>query len=292
MQAKHKRLGYRVARSTIVLAESSAAMLDIATPELREVLAKVHAVNFDLGRLNDDELELIFARFDDAFTERVKAEFEFLPDDPGSVKVHDTREAICVLCGKGDSKDTNDNQDHIRFEFLLTNNAGGRDLWVGSTCIINFGLKVRGAETADEAKRLLEQSCRNALKLWKIRQWQMEHPKHAEIPAQYEQLCDIARTAQYMAYRYKNELRVLGISPNEWSDAKDLTRRFKTSMRFYMRSGHLTPKKMAPWTEAVQLISDYGAIDSAMQQYGQLPPRARLDYLLLLAQGREEKHHV
>jgi hypothetical protein len=289
MKTPKKKLGYRVARSTIVLAESSKAITDIESEELRDVLAAVHRVNFDFGRLPDDSLEVVFAHFDEDFTDRVKGEFEFEPDDPTAVKVHDTREAICVLCGKGNSKDTGDNVDQIRFEFRLTNTAGGDDLWVGSTCILNFGLKVRGADTAEEARKLLEQSCRNALKLWKIRQWQAAHPTHAEIPAQYERLCDIARTAAYTAYRYGSELRVLGVNPNTWSDSKDLLRRFKTSTRFYQRSGHLTPKKMAPWDEAAKLLRDHSGLDAALRQYEQLPPKARFDYLVMLAREVEEK---
>lgn len=291
-QNKNKKLGYRVARSTVVLSESSAAISDIMSPELRDALAAIHGVNFDFARLDDETLETVFANFDDAFTTRVKAEYEFEPDDPTAVKVHDSREAICVLCGKGDSKDTHDNIDQIRFEFRLTNTAGGKDLWVGSTCILNFGLKVRGADTAEEARKLLEQSCRNALKLWKIRQWQAEHPTHAEIPEQYEQLCDIVRTAAYKSYRFANELRVLGVNPNTWADSGDLQRRFRTSARFYQRSGHLTPKKMEAWKEACELLYQHADLDKALSQYEQLPPKARFDYLVMLAGEMEAKHYA
>lgn len=271
-------MGYKIIRSTVVLAMHSAALREIQTPDLERTLKRVVEVNYDMARLTDEELESLYAYFDDAFTDKVKAEFEF-GAGAGDVIVHSACEATCLLCGKGDSKDTGDNKDQIRFEFKLSNHAGGRDVWCGSTCIINFGLKVRGAQTAQEAKDLLGKAMRNALRLWKIRQWQAEHPDHEKIPALYEEM----RRQYINAYTSFVPLMLLGVY-EEASTLARATHGLKLAVRHYQRYAYLPPAKEAAWDAAKRASWVLRHVVPIMREAENQPtPKARLDYLLLAA---------
>ncbi|HEY5550480.1 MAG TPA: hypothetical protein VIK52_01225 [Opitutaceae bacterium] len=273
-------MGYKVIRSTVVLAMHSNALAQVRTPDLDRVLGRVEEVNYDLARLEDLDLEVLYAAFDELFAERVKNEFEFLTDI-GSVIVHDVRAGICILCGKGASKDTGDNKDHIRFEFKLTNIAGGRDVWCGSTCIINFGLKVRGAETAEQALELLQKSMRGALRQWVIRQWQAEHPDHAEMPEQYREAC--RRYGALQMHRDRVPLTILGIA-DDIGNLRSTVHGLKLATRHYQRHAYLPPKKSAAWMKAKEASRAITVGSEVIAVMRNLPtPQSRLDFLLAAA---------
>lgn len=250
MQKQKHKEHYRVLRSTIVLARSSAALGEIITPELEAALRRAEHVNYDFEQVPAAELEMLYAQFDDAFTARVRGEYEF-KSGAESVVVHKECIATCRLCGKGDSKETGDNRDHIRFEFKLTNTAGGRDVWCGSTCIVHFGLNVQGAATSDEARKILEQNMRRALRQFEIERWRGEHPDHAEIPGEYQAL---RRAMQALPRTWDLFVPMLlgghGIASElerEWYEASRL---FRAASRFYGREHFLTPIKQAAWERA------------------------------------------
>lgn len=126
--------------------------------ELHSALSALAQTNFDLKSANQETLEAIYAEFDDALEAKIRGEFQADPNfliDLG----HD--HGICPLCSHPD----------CRFIFRLVNNAGGKEINCGSRCIITYGISVKGAETAEQAKKLLEVAIRNAIKKVKIAEW-------------------------------------------------------------------------------------------------------------------------
>ncbi len=247
-----KRPGYRILRSTVVLAQSSAAITDIINNELSRTIDRVVAVNFDFAQLESRELEVLYGYFDEAFMKRVKDEFIFR-GGLGSIRDNGACIATCDLCGKGDSKDEGGNEDHIRFEFCLENVAGGKSVWCGSTCIINFGLKVQGAKTAEEAKRLLEKSLREHKRQWMIEEWQAANPDHESIPNQYQEFRKLPYKMRLHGVLYDNfgELQLANFDVDGVrSVVEDTWKKFRSASRFYQANGFLTGKKQEFWEAA------------------------------------------
>ncbi len=174
----------------------------------------------------------------------------------GSVRDYGSRYGICELCGKGDSRDDGGNEDKLRYAFKLSNiKPGGRDLWCGSTCIINHALKVEGALTAEHAKSILEKTLREHMALWKVEHWRATHPMHVKIDAQYAALCQESSRLKYRAQAEHTYAKALGVDPYtlKW-DVYRLVHTFGTSARFYRRRGHLTEQKMIAWRKAVGML--------------------------------------
>lgn len=256
-KTKSGKPGYRVIRSTVVLSQHSVAITDIMDNELSRTIANVESVNFDFAQLEDGDLEVLYAHFDDKFMDRVKSEFMFIPHR-GAIRDNGASNAICNLCGKGDSKDTDDNEDHIRYEFLLTNVSGGKDVWCGSTCIINYGLKVKGAETSAEAKKLLEKSLREHKRQWEVEEWQSENGDHANIPNQYKEFRKVPYMMRLHGELFDNfgELQLAGFDmDNIRGGSEETWKAFRTASRFYQRSGFLTEKKMNAWESAKRILN-------------------------------------
>lgn len=282
--------GYRVIRSTVVLAQSSAALQDILDKDLSRTLRRVRRVNYDFAQLNDRDLEIIYGYFDDKFMRKVKREFAFIPRR-GAIRDNQGTVAICNLCGKGDSKDTDDNEDHIRYEFCLTNLKGGKDVWCGSTCIINYGLKVQGAKTSKQAKRLLEKSLREHKRQWEIEEWQAEHGDHEKIPEQYQSFRRMPYTLRMHGVLYDSfgELQLAGFDVDATRISTESTwKEFRSSSRFYQRHGFLTDKKMSAWMEAKRLlilVSEMSAVLNTSQDM--IDPAFRFNHFIEV--GRERK---
>jgi hypothetical protein len=288
------RPGYRVIRSTVVLAENSAAIRKIMDKDLRRVLKKVAKVNYDFAQLADADLEVLYGYFDDKFMEKVKDEFIFVPHS-GAIRDNHGCVAICCLCGKGDSKDTDDNEDHIRYEFLLTNTAGGNDIWCGGTCIINYGLKVKGAATAEEAKRLLEKTLREHKRQWMIEQWQAANGDHEQIPEQYQQFRRMPYMLRMHGVLYDNfgELQLSGFDMDATrTAAEDTWKEFRSASRFYQRHGFLTETKMESWTNAknvLQYVAEMQNILSVAE--GVIDPNERFEYFIKIGKARKAEKH-
>lgn len=273
---------YRVLRSTIVLAKHSEAYAEIEDSELRAAVGQAIRKNYQFDQIDDSALEVLFAHFDEDFTRRVRREFVFYPR-AGSVRVHAEAVAICDLCGKGDSKETGDNKDHLRIEFLLTNTAGGSDVWCGSTCIINFGLKVDGAKTAEEAERLLGMSMRQAVRQFKINAWRAEHPDHTDIPDQYQELRQRTAHAQANLHNHFGELVLAGFDMGALTRVRGVTQTFRTASRFYQREGYLTPAKQADWDDAKRALAAANEMQQILKGAMDIhDPDARFDYFVNL----------
>lgn len=275
-----QKIHYRVLRSTVVLAMSSAAIRQVMTPELQRAVDEAKRRNYQFDQIAPELLDHLYASFDADFTRRVREEFTFFPR-VGSVRVHGTPVGVCELCGKGDSKETGDNRDHLCIEYLLTNTAGGTDKWCGSTCIVNFGLKVDGAATAEEAARLLGRTMRQAVRQFEINAWRAENGDHASIQSQYESVRSLVSYVESTVRSYRGELILCGFDAPVLLGARRIQGDLKRAAAFYLREGWLTPAKMTAWVEGKQLlrevrkVKDVLAAGMNMQGAG-----ARFEYFL------------
>ncbi len=254
---------YRVLRSTVVLARQSVALKQVITPELQSALDLVKHKNYQFDQIDADTLELLFASFDEDFTNQVRDEYTFFPDS-ASVRVHARACAVCELCGKGDSKETGDNRDHLRFEFCLRNTQGGKDTWCGSTCIVNFGLKVDGAATAEEAERLLGQSMRSAIRQFNIEAWRASNPDHEHIQEQYQALRRSVKHAERFVRDCFGELELAGFDGTKVEGMRGLVNRMRVAVNFYHREAHLTPKKQQAWTATKRALDGMAEIQTLL----------------------------
>lgn len=278
-----KRLNYRERRTTIALANSSARLRE-APADVREGIKAVVENNFDLETSDDASLEGVFAYFDDDAMHGVMSEFEFRP---GLGSIEDLKGPIghCALCGKGDSRVDGANEDKLRYIFRLTNIAGGTDLMVGSSCILHYGLKVKGAQTAEEARTLLAKSLREHIQMWKEAEWREAWPSHDQIPETYKQCVNMLRL--YMNdYGLRHAFVDLRVADPEAPTFIDFTRGlrnaindFTPAMKFYMRRRWLTDKKHDAWIRAAKSLRKaqrFVQLHNAMQG---MDPVQRYDFL-------------
>lgn len=284
---------YRVLRSTVVLALSSHVINDILDKDLKKAIAQVQKKNYQFDQIDPVTLEVLYAAFDDDFTKKVRDEFIFYPGK-GSVRVHASAIGVCELCGKGDSKETGDNRDHLRIEFQLKNIAGGKDTWCGSTCIVNFGLKVDGAATAEEAERLLGMSMRQAVRQFEIDAWRASNAGHEDIPGEYQELRNLVTTAEHYTRDYFGEMILLNLDPEQLGRVvRDILRQMRVSSRFYQREGYLTPKKQDGWVLARWALKQIRLTQRALDAARDIRDAdARFEHFMELSNEQTEKVNV
>ena len=181
---------------TLNMAFHSAAVAE--NEELRQALEEAHDAGWDLNAICKPSLELIYAEFDDALEEKIRAEYSADPEfliDLGAAS------GVCPLCG------------HVgcRWLFNLRNKAGGDDIQCGSECIISYGLNVQGAETAEHAKKILEARIRKEIKKHKIEAWHKDsgfsedlfqtlESELASIEGKYDLPSKVRSSAYYKRY--------------------------------------------------------------------------------------------
>lgn len=171
-------------RVTLTLARLSSVCKEM--PELSDVLQKLPDIDYDLSQLPQADLELLYAEFDEELEGKVRSEFEADP-----LYLIDLRNAngTCPLCG----------HQGCRFIFKLQNLKGGENIECGSDCIITYGLSVKGAETAELAKKMLEAAIRKAIKKVKIEEWHKEYGFDAShfgfVQAALDRIISRTRTA-------------------------------------------------------------------------------------------------
>jgi hypothetical protein len=207
-----------VQRVTLNLIRLSAA----CPPELRRVLDTLADDDHEwmVDRLPRSDIERVYAYVDGALANRAMAEFTA---DTNSLIDHRSCDAECRLCG----------QKHIRFEFLLRNGQGGRDVWTGSTCIEEYGLSVDGETTAEEALKLLRAAIGRAKRKAEREDWQAAHPDHVADFADISRAVSVVRTTP--SYSFKTAL-----PGNWWRTCKDFLRVGKAPLKFYSREEFLT----------------------------------------------------
>jgi len=279
-----KKPTYKQIRTTIALALHSRYITTVEDPDLLRALHAARASNYDMERMDAATLEMIYGHFDAGTTRKVLAEFTY-HTSLGNVRDNGRPVAICTLCGKGDSRDDGANADHLRYEYRLTNGAGGSHVWCGSTCILNHHLKVAGAETSAEARKLLERSFRLHMKEWARQAWRAENPDHESIVGLYEKVRHSPLRGWSMR-QYSVEMGLLlGLSYD------DLARRYRvcfggyggggelrTAVRFYLRHAYLTPAKQVAWDLAKSLKRDLAILDAALLEAQGLMGEARLAF--------------
>jgi len=131
---------------------------------LHEALAQARSAGWDLSALPQEQVEIIYAALTDEFEAKVLAEFCADPDY--LVDLYRTFGGVsaCPLCGHAP----------IRWLFKLDNLAGGESVECGSECILTYGLAVKGAETSEHARRILEGQIRKAIRALQIKEWHEE----------------------------------------------------------------------------------------------------------------------
>lgn len=131
-------------------------------PGLVEALQAAKDADFDLAKLTQEQIEIIYAAYDDEFEKAVLSEFEA---DPSFLIDLGHTMGKCPLCGHAP----------IRWLFRVLNTKGGQSVECGSECIITYGVCVKGAETAEHARKLLEQQIRKAIRKLLIEAWHTEY---------------------------------------------------------------------------------------------------------------------
>lgn len=249
-------LHYKHVRTTLTLLKHSTVFREFTLREQQSFL-NIESLNFDLSAANDDSLQHAFSKLDDEIMKRVRDEFEFTPGI-ASIRNHGACIATCALCGKGDSKDDGSNEDKLQYDFRLANHAGGDDLWVGRSCIVNFGLKVRGAETSEEARAILERNLRQCMSLWQKEAWRNEHPDHVEMRKHYDAIERATHDFKFYG-RYgqmKSDIYLLTGQTQEqvFRRCASLLRPMRGALRFYERTSYLTESKTEAWRSTKAML--------------------------------------
>ncbi len=243
-------LHYKEIRTTMVLLANSKAVQAEGREELRKALSAAAARNFDLEDMEAAYVEEIYGVVDNQLAETALSEYEFVPE-LGSIRDHHACVAVCELCGKGDSKGDGTNEDKLRWDYKLTNQSGGADVWAGSRCIINHALKVRGADTSEEAREVLERAMREHMNWWRQQEWQAANPGHQAMRGDLEGIWSHQAGWSWTARQYNAELSLAGIGAQQ--DLNALWKQMRTVFKFYSRKGYLTEKKQATWEETKAL---------------------------------------
>jgi hypothetical protein len=263
-------IGYRKTRATAVLAAHSNTIAAKQDKALTAVLARLRVVNFDIARLKPREVEYVFAYFDAKITASITGEFSFSPSH-GSIRDLKSGGGHCDLCGKGDSRDDGGNEDKLRYQFLLRNDKGGQDIWVGSSCIWQHGLHVDGAANMEEAKEVLRKSLQDHIRTWKVQDWQLANPDHETIPECWEAF---RRPPGFRAYPDAFYIAYdAGASAGELYRAYTrLYKPLRTASKFYARKLHLTEDKTATWREAQGIHAEHTAMMAVFREAANLYP--------------------
>ncbi len=223
-------------RVTLNLARRSEAAK--AIPGLVAAIDALDAAGWDMYKLAQGDVELIYTSFDDEMEERVKAEFEA---DPGFLVDHGHNYTDCKLCG----------QYPIRFEFKI-NGKNGSDVNCGIDCIVNHSLHVKGAETSEAARKVLEAAIRRQLRKVRLEKWH-------EVTAFNGQHFNRVLNALAKARSVRLPDEGWEASSARSRNARHLQREVVKLERFYARAGWLgTESKWTTWTDAIKLARQWG----------------------------------
>lgn len=220
--------------------------------ELKEALAKLPALDWDVYKLPQKDIELIYATFDDGLEETIREEFVADPDFLIDFYRDGTlpENCFCPLCG----------HEHIRWCFNIQNVAGGQDVKCGSVCILTHGLCVKGAETAEEARKALEAAIRRRMKKYEIEAWLKDHP---EFPGAFGLvLAALKALRDIPAPNFTNTEEY-----TRWYNARysaiRMTVRLRKLQKFYDRTGWLNTRiKWEEWRKIVGFARKVGELTS------------------------------
>lgn len=224
-------------RVTLHLALHSAVARTI--PGLIEALEATEAAGWDLALVPQAAVEVIYATFDEAFEKLVVSEFEADPNYLIDLGIGCP--GTCPLCG----------HNPIRWVFRVVNHReGGSAVECGSECIVTWGISVKGAETAEAAKAILESQIRKAIRRLLIEAWHKETGFNADwFVATYESLERI-RAHRELPYNVRN---------GAWHKRRDM----RKLERFYNRTGWLNTE--IRWNEMARLVNFCRANDTEIK---------------------------
>jgi hypothetical protein len=207
------------------------------------VLDKIPELNFDVNELNQEEQEILYAEFDEELEVQIKSEYIA---DPTFVIDLGHANGICPLCG------------HVgcRYLFRIKNIKNQKMIQCGSECIITHGLAVRGAETAEHAKKALEATIRRHIKALKIEAWHKDMSFDEDLFSTLNiGLVEIATNHEF-AYGIRNSARCKARYD------------FPKLMKFYNRTGWLnTEKRWAEWTRLVTFVRKFNPTSKKNLEY-------------------------
>lgn len=226
-------------RVTLNLARRSNAAKEI--PGLVAAIDALDTAGWDMYKLPQGDVELIYTSFDDTMEERVKAEFEA---DPNFLIDHGHNYSTCQLCG----------QYPIRFEFRINQVEGGEPVNCGIDCIVNHQLHVKGAETADAARRVLEAAIRKQLRKVMLAKW------HEVTGFAQDQFQTVA-AALLKARNFSESNEDWSVRNARFRQARYFMHELRILERFYVRTGWLgTEKKWDVWTNAIKFARQWGEL--------------------------------
>jgi hypothetical protein len=220
-----KKFTAHAKRVTLNLARLSTAA--DADPAFAAVLNKLPDLGWDLNQLPQSDQELLFAEVDADLEAKIKAEFAA---DPSYLVDLGNEYGVCPLCG------------HVgcRWLFRVQNLANGKTIECGSECIITHGLQVMGAETAEHARKALEQTIRKAIKKLQIEEWHDRMGFSKDLFLDLLMALKAIRSNKELPYHVRNSAHY-----KLWKDLPKL-------QKFYDRSGWLNTQKR--WDEWIRLV--------------------------------------
>lgn len=192
-------------------------------PGLLEVLDRTSAQGFQLESLAQADVEAIYAEFDEELERQIISEWEV---DPTYLEDHRGSFQVCPLCF----------HEGLRFLFRIRNRVSGHTVRCGSVCILQHGISVKGAETAEHAKKILDAAIRRQLRACEIEAWHESYQFKAEYLQEAEMALASIRSAEHGGQVY-------------WT-ARAKLRELRSLKKAYQTSGWLgTAKRWEKWTK-------------------------------------------
>jgi hypothetical protein len=204
---------------------------------LIEALQLAKEADWELDRLPQAAVEVIYSTFDDAFEKVVLSEFEADPNY--LIDLGPLCPGVCPLCGHRD----------IRWVFRVMNTQGGESCECGSECIVTWGICVKGAETAEAAKAVLAAQIRKAIRKLLIAEWHTETGFDPEWFKVIQDSLDRIRASTEVPYRLR-------------SSAYYKRRDTRMLERFYNRTGWLNTETR--WNDLARIVNFCRANDGKM----------------------------
>lgn len=222
------------------------------------VADKLAEARWDWNVLTKLEAEVIFTYVTGPAAEAALGEFfadtrtiHDITRDRGTADrayIDDDGDTHCPLCG----------HKHIRWGFVVRNDAGGKDFRCGSSCVIQYGLRVDGEATAEAALKKLNAAIAGMQQKATREDWQEQRPDHEDQMAIVAQAEDIvARCAwkhpRQLPYKVRARMRDAW---GGWPDRvwKEWAKNARAAGKYYRKNAFLTAKRTA-WLDGGGLES-------------------------------------
>lgn len=236
-------------------------------PDVAVVADKLADARWDWNALTPLEAEVIFTFVTQETADAAVREFyadtttiHDLGRDAATADgeyIDDDGDTHCPLCG----------YKHIRWGFVVRNDEGGRLFRCGSSCVIQYGLRVDGEATAEAALKKLNAAIARLQHKANREDWQAEHPDHVAemaIVAKAERLIGAARN---LPWKIRKALMVDGqywdVHFKGWATAA------RATAKYYKKHGFLTALR-TEWlyadgglSSARRIVHDYEQATSA-----------------------------